>query len=237
MSSPLNDSIDLWHGRLADDEVIDQSCWRALDESERFHAMKLKRPFMQARYVEVHGKMRRILAHYLQTEPGRLIIGKEAHGKPYLVERPEWVFNLSHSADRIVLAVSGNCRLGVDIELCKPKSNLDGLVKKCFSIEEAAYWQALPEPEKTVGFYRFWTRKEAFVKATGRGIGLGLERCVINPANPTEMLRVPENFGPATAWCIADIDLGHDVACAVVNDNGINRITLRAMNDDWIETL
>lgn len=237
MSSPLNDSIDVWHGRLAGGEVIDQSCWGVLDESERRQAMKLKHPFMQARYVEVHGKTRRILAYYLQAEPERLAIGKEAHGKPYLVERPEWVFNLSHSADRIVLAVSGNCRLGVDIELCKPKSNLDGLVKKCFAVEEAGYWQALPEPEKTVGFYRFWTRKEAFVKATGRGIGLGLDRCVINPAKPSEMLRVPESFGPATAWRIADIDLGHEVACAVVNDNRIEKIMLREMNDDWIATL
>ncbi|MGR9117453.1 MAG: 4'-phosphopantetheinyl transferase family protein [Gammaproteobacteria bacterium] len=237
MNDALNDSIDLWHGRLTGGETIDQRFWRLLDDSERRHAHNLKRQNMQARYVEVHGKMRRILATYLQTEPDRILIGKEAHGKPYLLERPGWVFNLSHSAERFVLAVSKNCQLGADIERYKGRVNLTGLVKKCFAHEERVYWEALPEPDKIREFYRFWTRKEAFVKATGRGIALGLEQCVINPLNPSEMLRMPENCDRESEWRIADIDLADGFACAVANDKGLINITLRETDDEWGKTL
>lgn len=232
MSELIMDAIDLWHGKLTGGDVIDHDYWQTLDESERQRAMKLNTPYMQARYVEVHGKMRRILAHYLKTEPGRLAIARKKHGKPYLVERPERVFNLSDSADRFVLAVAMDCRLGADIEFCKARTSLNGLVGKCFALEEREYWEALPGHRKTQEFYRFWTRKEAFVKATGRGLGLGLERCVIDPFNPAVMLRVPEKLGPASDWRLADIDLGEGVACAIASDRKFNTITMMEMNDE-----
>ena len=105
------------------------------------------------------------------------------------------------------------------------------LVEKCFADEEICQWQALAEIEKTQGFYRVWTRKEAFVKAVGRGIALGLERCVVNPVKPDAMLRVPEGCGPAHVWCLADIDLGNDVACAVANDAGIVEVIVKACGE------
>ena len=74
------------------------------------------------------------------------------------------------------------------------------------------------KPKKYQAFYRFWTRKEAFVKATGYGIALGLNQCVINPENPTEFLRVPENCGQASAWHVQDIDLGEGIYGALVAD-------------------
>ena len=232
MSECLKASIDLWHGRLVSVDTADQNDWQVLDESERRRALSLKRRHAQARFVEVHGKTRRILARYLQVEPESIVIGKEAHGKPYLVERREWVFNLSHSADCFVLAVAKNCRLGVDLEIIKSRASLDGLVNKCFGREEAEYWKALPESEKNHEFYRFWTRKEAFVKATGRGIALGLDQCVVNPLNPGGMLRVPECWTPENDWSIADIDLGEGLVCCVVNDSGIRRVMMRHIDDE-----
>jgi 4'-phosphopantetheinyl transferase len=118
----------------------------------------------------------------------------------------------------LMIAVGWNCQLGADIEICKPKINLSGLVDKCFAEEETAYWNKLPEDQQNREFYRFWTRKEAFVKATGRGIGLGLNHCVINPENPMEFLRVPGNCGMASAWHVLDIDLEQEICSAIVAD-------------------
>ncbi len=66
--------------------------------------------------------------------------------------------------------------------------------------------------------YRFWTRKEALVKATGRGIALGLNLCVVNPENQAELLRVPADCGSASTWRVLDIALGQDVCGALVTD-------------------
>jgi 4'-phosphopantetheinyl transferase len=123
--------------------------------------------------------------------------------------------------------VANNCQLGVDIEQCKQRASLADLVKKCFSVEEAAYWQQLPEHQKHYTFYQFWTRKEAFVKATGLGISLGLSECVINPDNTQQFLRVPLHCGLATDWHSRDIDLGQNLCAALVADKIITYVNSR----------
>ena len=80
--------------------------------------------------------------------------------------------------------------------------------------------------QKNQAFYRFWTRKEAFVKATGHGIALGLNQCVINPENPTEFLSVPDNCGQASEWRVQDIVLGEGICGAVVTDKKFSVIGL-----------
>ncbi|MDO9271139.1 MAG: 4'-phosphopantetheinyl transferase superfamily protein [Methylobacter sp.] len=220
------DTIQIWHGNIAADNAHYQNYWRVLDAAEQAHAEKIKNDLLHRRYVEVHGRLRNILAQTLNQPPEQINIKKTEHGKPYLADMPELVFNLSHSASVMVIALGWNCQLGVDIECCKPRTSLAGLVDKCFAEEEIAYWHKLPEAQKTPEFYRFWTRKEAFVKATGRGIGLGLNRCVINPQNQSEFLRVPADYGQASTWHVQDITLAQDICSALVTDKGIVEVRL-----------
>jgi 4'-phosphopantetheinyl transferase len=218
------DSIQIWHGNIAAEDADYQSYWRVLDAAERAHAEKIKNDLLHKRYVETHGRLRNILGKILNEPPERININKTEHGKPYLADAPELVFNLSHSGNAMVIAVSWNCQLGVDMEYCKPRTSLAGLVDKCFAEEESRYWYKLSEAQKITEFYRFWTRKEAFVKATGRGIGLGLNRCVINPESQGEFLRIPAEYGQASMWHALDITLGQGACCALVTDKDIVEI-------------
>ena len=220
------DTIQIWHGNIAAEDAHYQNYWRVLDAAEQAHAEKIKNDLLRKRYVEVHGRLRNVLAQTLNESPEKIKIKKAEHGKPYLADTPELAFNLSHSANTMVIAVGWNCQLGVDIESCKPRTSLAGLVDKCFAEEEIAYWNKLPEAQKILEFYRFWTRKEAFVKATGRGIGLGLNRCVINPENQAEFLRVPADYGQASTWHVQDIALGQGVCSALVTDKDIVDVRL-----------
>jgi len=223
------DSIQIWHGTIAAEDAHYQNYWRILDADEQARAGKFKNDLLRKRYVEVHGRLRNLLAGILNESPEKIRIKTAEHGKPYLVDTPELAFNLSHSADAMVIAVGRNCRLGVDVEFCKPRTSMIGLVDKCFAEEEIAYWNALPEAQQTVEFYRFWTRKEAFVKAMGHGISLGLSLCVVNPENPTGFLRVPEGCGEASTWHVEDIDLGPGVCSALVADKDIVGVKLIAL--------
>jgi len=222
------ESVDLWHGELAAAGSAYQHYWPFLDAAERAHAEKLSNPLLRARYIEVHGRLRSILSRYLGQAPGQINIKKAAHGKPYLVDCPSLAFNLSHAANSLAIAVALDCQLGVDIERCKPRNNLSLLVDKCFADVEATYWHQLPESEKTVAFYSFWTKKEAFVKATGRGIALGLKSCVIDPSNPNLFLNLPADYGQAPVWRIAEIDLpsGQSLCGALVRDKAIAKVNL-----------
>ena len=216
----------IWHGKVTAEDAHYQAYWRVLDEAEQTQARKFKNAPLHKRYVEVHGRLRNVLAKTLNQPPDNIRIKKAEHGKPYLADYPELAFNLSHSADRLMIGVGWNCQLGVDIEFCKQRINLSGLVGKCFAEEEVAYWAKLPETQKNREFYRFWTRKEAFVKATGHGIALGLNHCVINPENPTEFIRVPDLCGEASAWHVLDIDLGEGICSALVADKEFASVRL-----------
>jgi 4'-phosphopantetheinyl transferase len=201
------DTVELWHSTLSITAAEQQRYQRVLDHSERERAELQVHPLARHRVIQVYGRLRFILADYLGQDPAQIRIAKAAHGKPYLPDYPDWAFNLSHTADRLVIAVARHCQLGIDIEHCHPRRSLPALVNKCFAQLEADYWYALPESEKTRAFYQFWTRKEAFVKATGRGIALGLQQCVIDPAHQDGFLSVPEAYQPARDWRIVDFEM------------------------------
>ena len=221
-----SNDLQLWHGKVEAEDAHYQAYWRVLDADEQIHAGKLTNPLLHKRYVEIHGRLRNLLALTLNESPEQIRIKKAEHGKPYLVDYPDVAFNLSHTAGLAMIAVARQCRLGVDIEICKPRLNVSGLVAKCFAKEEAAFWGQLSESEKIPAFYRFWTRKEAFVKATGHGIALGLNHCVINPENPTEFLSVPDCCGQAAAWHSLDVDVGQGICGAVVADKPFAAVRL-----------
>jgi 4'-phosphopantetheinyl transferase len=201
--------IKLWQGSIAAIEEDYPHYWCILDPSEQHLASTIKNEQFRKRYVEIHARLRIFLGDVVNAVPGQIRIHKTDYGKPYLVDYPDLAFNLSHTTNKMVVAIADNCDLGVDIEQCKPRANLAGLVDKCFAEVEKSYWQKLSQPHKIKAFYHFWTRKEAFVKATGRGIALGLKQCVINPESQNQFLTIPE-------WMIQEIDMEDTICGALV---------------------
>ncbi|MSR17494.1 MAG: 4'-phosphopantetheinyl transferase superfamily protein [Methylococcaceae bacterium] len=137
--------------------------------------------------------LRKMLAKHLQIPAEEFVIERGEFGKPYLRDFPEWQFNLSHSGEKMLLAISHNASVGIDIERIKSRHSISNLVKKCFSTLEQNYWFNLPEESKLTTFYDFWTRKEAVVKGIGRGIALGLNQCEIDTNQPNKFLNLPVN--------------------------------------------
>jgi 4'-phosphopantetheinyl transferase len=81
-------------------------------------------------------------------------------------------FNASNSADCVLIALTADeGDLGVDLEAIRPLSDRDALVAHFFRPDERALWDALPEPQRDEAFFRWWTAKEAYLKATGEGLG------------------------------------------------------------------
>lgn len=207
MLTIANNAIDLWLGKLNSINHQLQDYNLLLDKVEQAEAQNRGTALLRQQYIEVHATLRLILASYVNQPPEKIKIKKQSHGKPYLLEYPELVFNLSHSADTLIIAISKKGQMGIDIEFSKPRNNLARLVSKCFANEEALYWHNLPDQQKISMFYDFWTKKEAFVKATGRGIALGLEQCVLNINKPDSFSQLPPTYGSVTAWHIINLTL------------------------------
>ncbi len=213
--------VNVWYGDILLSASNDLDYWAMLDDQERKRADTFKQQTLQKKYIKTRGVLKAILARYLSVEPQQLTIESAEFGKPFINTDQNLYFNLSHKGNRFVLAVSNIDEIGVDIEQDRGRQNLSALVKKCFSEQEAQYWYALPEDQQTAMFYRFWVRKEAFVKAVGRGIALGLDQCVIDPGEQSSFLTIPAVYGLATDWKILDIKLAEEDVCAVVLKEGV----------------
>lgn len=207
--------VDIWFIDLALQAQDLARCYAVLNVTERAQATRFKFPKLTERYIQVHGLLRFLLARYTHSKAEKLVFAKTTQGKPYLTDYSQLHFNISHSENKLLIAVAPNL-IGVDIEAIKPRKSIQDLVARCFATQEQAYWSALPAKQQCREFYQFWTRKEAFVKATGLGIALGLEQCVIDPLNPRYFLSIPAQCGLARDWRLMDLIVGNDCCATVV---------------------
>jgi 4'-phosphopantetheinyl transferase len=135
-----------------------------LDEHERARLVRFRRADDRARYLAAHALARRAVAAVGDTDPAALVIDRtcrcgEPHGKPSVPGGPE--FSLTHAGDLVGVAVHAR-PVGLDVERARPMSDLAGVAAHARSPAE-------PLPD-AAGFFRLWTRKEALLKATGRGL-------------------------------------------------------------------
>jgi 4'-phosphopantetheinyl transferase len=144
-----------------------------LHEAERDRAARFAFDHLVRRFVVAHAMVRSVLGAGAVVEVG-------PHGKPFVAGGPR--FNLSHSADRAVLAVSSGAEVGIDIEAVRPVERLEALAERIMSPEEHAGFRAAAD--QPAFFFDVWTRKESVVKARGDGIisdlrALSYEGCTV----------------------------------------------------------
>jgi 4'-phosphopantetheinyl transferase len=146
-----------------------------LDARELGKAGRFRFGIHRSRYITAHGFLRRVLAPYAGRSPEALEFGEAIHGKPYLMPEatPEPVaFNMSHAEDLVVVAVTGNRRVGVDAEPIRAMKDGRLIAARWFSSNEQAILEASPPEERDRMFFRFWTRKEACAKGVGMGTSM-----------------------------------------------------------------
>jgi 4'-phosphopantetheinyl transferase len=139
-------------------------------------------------FIACRSILREILAGYLRSDPRSIEFTYNQYGKPLL---PNLFFNLSHSADTAVLAVSRSREVGIDIERIDPNFAAGQIPEHFFSAGEVAALRALPPNEQTDAFFRCWTQKEAYVKAVGLGLSISLAsfEVTLAPGHPARFLR------------------------------------------------
>jgi 4'-phosphopantetheinyl transferase len=180
----------------------------AKEELERAERFRFARD--RSRFVFGRAQLRHILSSYLQIEPGEISFAYSAKGKPFL--RPVGtlsglMFNLAHSEDLAVLAVTRSGQVGIDLEKIRSLPDADHLVSRFFSPEEAATFGTMPENQRLAAFFNLWTRKEAWLKATGEGIGGGLDKIEVSfiPREPARFLTLGQAEARAANWDLHEI--------------------------------
>ncbi|MEB3292059.1 MAG: 4'-phosphopantetheinyl transferase superfamily protein [Synechococcales bacterium] len=165
--------IQLWQTELDRTEEELQYLSSLLSKDEKARAQRLKNQIHQQRFIAARGLLRLLIATQLHEKPDRLQFTYTNQGKPQLSypALPYLHFNLSHAQNRVLYAISTHHPIGVDLEPLKPMQDALALAQRFFTPAEAATIAALPDHERSHFFLRYWTCKEAYLKATGDGLG------------------------------------------------------------------
>lgn len=163
-------TVDIWWLSLSGGADVAAKYAPLLSPHELERARRLRFDNLRDEFIIGHGALRLILAEYAGMPAERLELTQGRHGKPALRGDGIHYYNMSHSGALLVCAVTTACDLGVDVELIRPVRDADAIANRFFSPAEAALLAAFPPEERDAAFFRCWTRKEAFLKATGDGL-------------------------------------------------------------------
>jgi len=197
----INDQqIHIWTVDVSNHLNPDFAAYLDNQESERAERFKFSKD--RNCFIGSHVALRILLGKYCDCAPRAIAYEYTAYNKPTLIDNNPIQFNLSHSHNQAIIAITKNHPIGIDIEYMQEKKILTELAKRFFSSQEYEEYKSLATSQKTLGFYNCWTRKEAFVKALGIGITCPLKSFSVNltPEIDAKILSVQNNQDDVNQW-------------------------------------
>lgn len=201
--------IDIWTLRT---DIPDVPLWPlesllAHDELER--ANRFRFDHLRRNYVLSRGTLRLLCSRYLKLDAASFIMRYGTKGKPDLGPECKLRFNLSHSGGITVYAFAWELEMGIDVEKLRDLKDIEAIVQRFFCPEEAEQVLALPDSERPLAFHTCWTRKEAFIKATGDGLSTALDSFRVNLSRSERACLEHVNFSTeeASRWTLQDLNL------------------------------
>jgi 4'-phosphopantetheinyl transferase len=221
------DEVHVWRVELDQPEHVLEKFRDTLDEHElyrasRFHFEKHRRHFVAGR-----GVLRQLLAQYLDAKPKALRIAYGAYGKPALNgehKNSRLRFNMSHSHEVALLAFAEDKELGVDVEHIRADFASEEIARRYFSRREVETFNTLPNHEQVAAFFRCWTRKEAYIKAIGKGLWQPLDQFDVTLAAEQPAALLWCNEDDASRWSMYNLEIGSDYAGALAVEGQVSRI-------------
>jgi 4'-phosphopantetheinyl transferase len=230
MLTIADDEVHVWHACVEDHGLQLAALEALLSDEEHARAERFHFPRDRHQFIVARATLRSLLAAYTAMPAAEVPLEYSLSGKPGL---PQSIgaglhFNLSHSHARVVCAFARGRRVGIDVELVRELRDADDIVERFFSAAEAAAYKALPAAARPRGFFNGWTRKEAFVKALGEGLGHPLAAFTVSltPGDPARLIAVPAQQAVA-GWTLCDVQIDASYVCALVAEGGEFRVRCR----------
>jgi 4'-phosphopantetheinyl transferase len=213
------DDVHVWRVSLAQSRADIAALAGVLRDDERSRAARFVFDRDRDAFTVARGSLRTLLGRYLGCPPRELELGYRDKGKPYLLTPPgEPVrFNVSHSGEIALIAFARDRELGVDVERSRPMSDLLAVARLSFSPPEHAALCALPERDHQAAFFACWSRKEAFIKATGEGVSqLNDFEVSLLPGEPARIVRIEGEVPAQPRWSMTGLPAIAGYALALV---------------------
>ncbi len=206
-----------------------------LSPDEAARAARFATEALRARCALRRGLLRHLLGRVVGRDPAALAFAYGPMGKPSLPGGP--AFNLADCKDHVLIAIAPHetVELGVDVERLRSVPDAAGIAERFFAPEERAAFAALPEALRDEAFLNGWTRKEAFIKATGQGLSTPLDRFAVElvPGRPARLLSLDGALeaGSAADWSLFDLRPAPGLVGALAVRGGCWRTVFRPLDE------
>lgn len=200
----LENETHIWRASLQVETSVLHALQQILTEEEVIKARRFHFEKDRCRFIVARGILKDLLSCYLHTNSGTLKFDYNAYGKPSLgfpFSESKLHFNISHSHNVVLCAFTHNRQIGVDVEYMRSDIDYEQLAKYSFSFNEQAAFYDLPIAQRRQAFFNCWTRKEAYIKARGRGLSLPLDLFDVSLVDePAMLLSSREDPQEVTRW-------------------------------------
>ncbi len=165
-------------------------------------------------FVATRAILRTLLGERLEVPAKEVMLRKRENGKLFVSGGV--LFNVAHSNGLAVFAFTHNLKVGVDVELLRPLADLEGVVELALAPSEAADLQSVPAADRAEAFFACWTRKEAYLKASGNGLGSPRDVAVtLRPGAPERLVSVQGAPAEPDRWELTSFEPRTDYVGAV----------------------
>ena len=209
----VDNEVHVWRAQLELPSSQAQELRGTLTDDELDRANRFSFGIDRQRFITARGTLRSILSRYITIDPSHLRFHYNQYGKPSLA--PEFSayllnFNLSQSGSMALYAITRKMEIGVDVERVRSDFDYEEIGERFFSANEAAILRTLPIEKKLEAFYNCWTRKEAYLKAQGKGLSLPLDNFDVSfaPGEPSIVLITKNGLQESSPWTLRDLKPG-----------------------------
>jgi len=215
-----DNEVTIWFVRLDQRTRPVERLSRLLSHDEQDRARRLRFRHDAIRFVTLRAVLRTVLGERLGASPEEISFAYGPYGKPELAmpfNGRGVAFNVSHSADLGVVAVTARHRVGVDVERVRPLPDLEAMSELLFSPREQGTLRAIPSILRPRAFLNCWTRKEAYIKAIGTGCSHPLARFSVSlaPGTPVRLEQCEDDPSEPERWTLAALDADPDYVAAI----------------------
>jgi len=217
LTTPSPPMVDIWHIELNSLMHMLEPSWELLAPKEKARALEFKFMAHKNAFILYRASLRNILSCYLNQNPKTIELKYTQQGKPYIKSQDSLFFNLTHTQQRALLAVSKTADVGIDIEYKEPKIDVLEMAQQIMAACEYRSFCALNPQQQIDNFYIKWVRKEAFIKCLGLGFSYDVRNCfILKQANILKVCQMHKGSQQIYAGHLQDIQLADNTYCAAL---------------------
>lgn len=219
----MKDSVQVWQIPLLVSESTSERYFSCLSEDERARAKRYRFADDRRRFIVARGALRHLLSPQLAQLPQHVEFCYGEFGKPSIRAdiKPQsdrsgtcdFHFNISHSGELALCVLSHRKAVGIDIEKLKSIHHLNGMISRCLSDREEARVKAEDGAHQTYDFLRYWTCKEAYLKAIGVGLTQSMQSVEVELC-PLRFIGVPTDC--EGGWSLHSVEVPEGYVAALV---------------------